>query len=242
MRIMVVSSPRSGNHWIECLLGTIYELKRKGGSKKPDATTLMAVRRWVLAGGFRDGWIMHMHRGFRARFCDVMDAVPAHLVTVVRDPYDVFVSYYYWTQQRVLMHREHGTRRQRHRMVGKPLDDPEVLAFLADPKGFRTNLTTANSWLHSGRAIPVRYEDLHQCPVEALTRVTEQIAPVEPERIVAAIEACRAENMRQRSAMMAWNVRVAKVGDSRERLTEAHLAIFRENYADLIRSLGYEVR
>jgi hypothetical protein len=25
-------------------------------------------------------------------------------------------------------------------------------------------------------------------------------------------------------------------------LTEAHLAIFRENYADLIRSLGYEVR
>ena len=34
--------------------------------------------------------------------------------------------------------------------------------------------------------------------------------------------------MRQKSAMMAWNVRVAKVGDSRERLSEAHLAIFRE--------------
>jgi predicted PolB exonuclease-like 3'-5' exonuclease len=48
--------------------------------------------------------------------------------------------------------------------------------------------------------------------------------------------------MRQKSAMMAWNVRAAKVGDSRERLTEAHLAIFRERYADLIRSLGYEVR
>jgi hypothetical protein len=42
--------------------------------------------------------------------------------------------------------------------------------------------------------------------------------------------------------MMTWNVRAATVGDSRERLTEAHLAIFRECYADQIRSLGYEVR
>jgi hypothetical protein len=242
MRIVIVSAPRSGNHWVECLLGTIYSLERKGGSKKPKATTPMAVQQWVLAGGFRDGWIMHMHRGFHASFCDVLEAVPAHLVTVVRDPYDAFVSRYYWTQNRMPSNPEHGARRPRHRMVGKPLDDPEVLAFLADPKGFATHLTQANAWLHSGRAIVVRYEDLHQCPVEALTRVTDQIAPVEPERIAAAIEECRAENMRQKSAMMAWNVRVAKVGDSRERLSEAHLAIFREQYADLIRSLGYEVR
>jgi hypothetical protein len=242
MRIVIVSAPRSGNHWIECLLGTIYELHRMGGRDKPEATRPQAVRQWLRNGGFPDGSHFHLHCRFSRKVCNIFEAVPAHLVTVVRDPYDVFVSYYYWTQQRVLMHREHGARRPRHRMVGRPLDDPEVLAFLADPKGFRTNLTTANSWLHSGRAIVVRYEDLHQCPIEALTRVTDQIAPVEPDRIVAAIEACRAENMRQKSAMMAWNVRVAKVGDSRERLSEAHLAIFRENHADLIRSLGYEVR
>jgi Sulfotransferase domain len=242
MRIMVVSPPRSGNHWIECLLGTIYELHRMGGRAKPEATRPQAVRAWARAGGFSDGSIFHLHCRFNRKVCNIFEAVPAHIVTVVRDPYDVFVSYYYWTQQRVLMHREHGARRPRHRMVGKALDDPEVLAFLADPKGFGSHLTRAKEWLHSGRAIVVRYEDLHQCPVEALTRVTDQIAPVDPDRIAAAIEACRAENMRQKSAMMAWNVRVAKVGDSRERLTEAHLAIFRENYADLIRSLGYEVR
>jgi hypothetical protein len=83
---------------------------------------------------------------------------------------------------------------------------------------------------------------LHHQPVAALTRVTEKMAPVEVGQIEVAIEACRAENMRQKSAVMAWNVRAAKVGDSRQRLTEAHLAIFRERYADQIRSLGYEVR
>ena len=48
--------------------------------------------------------------------------------------------------------------------------------------------------------------------------------------------------MRQKSAMMTWNVRAATVGDSRQHLSEAHLAIFRERYAEQIRSLGYEVR
>jgi hypothetical protein len=242
VRILVVSPPRSGNHWIECLLGTIYQLRSKGGSKKPEATTTRAVRAWAQSGGFQDGWILHMHRGFSAKFCDVIDAIPAHLVTVVRDPYDAFVSRYYWTQQRAPADRERAARRPRQRMLGKPLDDPEVLAFLADPKGFGTHFTAANAWLHSGRAITVRYEELHHEPVAALTRVTEQIEPVEPARIVAAIEACRAENMRQKSAMMTWNVRAATVGDSRQRLSEAHLAIFRERYADQIRSLGYEVR
>jgi hypothetical protein len=242
MRILVVSPPRSGNHWIECLLGTIYELKSVGGAKKPEATRPRAVEAWVQGGGFRDGWILHMHRRFSPKFCDVIEAVPAHLVTVVRDPYDAFVSRYYWTQQRTPEDPNKAERRPRQRMVGKPLDDPEVLAFLADPQGFGSHIASANAWLHSGRAIVVRYEDLHQQPVAALTRATEQIAPVERGRIEAAIEACRAENMRQLSAMMTWNVRAAKVGDSRERLGETHLAIFRERYADLIHSLGYEVR
>jgi hypothetical protein len=242
VRILVVSPPRSGNHWIECLLGTIYELKSKGGSKKPGATTRKAVRAWAQSGGFQDGWILHMHRGFSAQFCDVIDAIPAHLVTVVRDPYDAFVSYYYWSQRRTPRDQEKAEQRPRQRMVGKPLDDPEVLAYLADAEGFGSHIASTHAWLHSGRAITVRYEELHHCAIEALTRVTEQIAPVEPARIAAAIEACRAEKMRQKSAMMTWNVRAATVGDSRDRLTEAHLAIFRERYADQIRALGYEVR
>jgi hypothetical protein len=231
---------------MECLLGTIYGLRVMRGSEKPGVTAAEAVWRWAQDGGFPDGSIFHLHRRFSPLFCNVIAAVPAQLVTIVRDPYDAFVSYYYWSQQRAPKDQERqekAERRHRQSMVGKPLDDPAVLDFLADRKGFGSHLTDANGWLHSGRAIIARYEDLHHSPVEALTRVTEQITPVERGRIEAAIEGCRAENMRQdRSRKKAWNVRAAKVGDSRERLTEAHLAIFRERYPDLIRSLGYEVR
>jgi hypothetical protein len=195
VRILVVSPPRSGNHWIECLLSRIYGLKSVGGAKKPEATTPRAVQAWAEGGGFPDGWILHMHRCFSPKFCDIIEAVPAHLVTVVRDPYDAFVSYYYWSQQRTSRNQEKAAQRPRQRMVAKPLDDPAVLAYLADSQGFGHHITSTDAWLHSGRAIVVRYEDLHHCPIEALTRVTAQIAPVERGRIEAAIAACRAENM-----------------------------------------------
>jgi hypothetical protein len=242
MRIVVVSPPRSGNHWIECLLGAIYDLQRLGGEHKPDDTKPKVFKAWARGGGFPDDSLFHLHCRFNAKLADEIEAVPAKIVTMVRDPYDAFVSRYFWTQQRMPADREQAERRPRQRMVGRPLDDPEVIAFLADPNGFGSHLRTAHKWMHSGRAIVVRYEELHHDPVAALTRVTRQIAPVERKRIEQAIETCTAENMRQREKNKAWNIRVAKVGDSKERLREEHLMIFRERYADLIKSLGYDVR
>ncbi|MDQ3226525.1 MAG: sulfotransferase domain-containing protein [Chloroflexota bacterium] len=242
MRIVVVSPPRSGNHWIECLLSTIYGLTRMGGEEKPDATTPGVFREWARGGGFPDNSLFHLHCRYRPKIADAIEATPALILTMVRNPYDAFVSRYFWTQQRMPPDREKAEARPRQRMVGKPLDDPDVLAFLADPHGFGSHLTTADAWLHSGRALVVRYEDLHRDPVTALTRATDAIEPVPPDRTDAAIEACTAENLRHQTGWKARSIRVAKVGDSTQRLAEAHLAIFRDQYADLIRSLGYEVR
>lgn len=241
MRIVVVSPPRSGNHWLECLLGRMYRLKIVGGAVKPDETRPQVYREWAQAGGFPDQSIFHLHCRFRPKLCDAIEATPAQLVSIIRDPYDAFVSLYYWTQHRPMTESK-AKRRPRHQMVGKELDDPEVLAFLADDQGFGSHLQTANEWLRSGRSIVVRYEELHRDPVAALTRVAEAIGPVPGKRIVAAINACSADRMRQRPGMPERTVRAAVVGDSRQRLTEAHLAIFRDRYADVIRSLGYEVR
>jgi hypothetical protein len=161
-------------------------------------------------------------------------------VTIVRDPYDVFVSYYHWVQERVA--RGHGRKRahKRNVLAGRPLDDPVVLTYIAET--FGSNITSAAGWLHCGRAVVVRYEGLHDDPVAELARVTDQLQPVNPELIKKAIEECRSENMRQMKPKFAWQVRAATVGDSRQHLDEAALAVFREHHRDGIRSLGYDVR
>jgi hypothetical protein len=239
MRIVISSSPRSGNHWLKCLLSRIYDLEwlRPGvqPGHRPDD-----VRAWVARGGFTDNSIYFQHCRFNERLCAALEATPAHLVTIIRDPYDVFVSYYHWVQERAA--RQHGRNRPHKRdvLAGKAIDDPVVLDYIANQ--FRSNISQANGWLQSGRAVIVRYEGLHDDPVAELTRATEQIEPVARETIEAAIETCRSENMRQMKPKFAWQVRAATVGDSRKHLAEPVLAVFREHHAELIRSLGYEVR
>ena len=91
----------------------------------------------------------------------------------------------------------------------------------------------------------VRFEDFvlkQDEALAALTRVTAAIEPVSEDAIQRALEVCRADRVRQQDEKMAWHVRSAKVGDSRSKLTDAHLTIFREEHGDLIRQLGYDVR
>jgi hypothetical protein len=232
-----------GNKWIKCLLSQVYDLKWINGDDSPD-TNPQQFLRFIEAGRFPDGTIFHQHCRYKRKVCDAIDNVPAHLVTMVRDPYDAFVSLYHWIQSRTDIDREQGRVRPKERprnvMVGKAIDDPVILDFLAESYG--EQIRRANEWVHSGRAIVVRYEELHRDPIAHMTAVTNQIEPVPRERIERALDACSVENMRQMSRRMSKHVRSATVGDSRGKLTDAHLSIFREQYGDLLTSLGYEVR
>jgi hypothetical protein len=243
MRIVISSPPKMGNKWIKCLLSRVYDLQWVIGEDSPD-TNIERFELFVSEGRFPDNTIFHQHCKYKPKICDVIDEIPAHLVTIVRDPYDAFVSMYHWIQTRTDYDRERGRVRKKERprdaMVGKPIDDPLILEYLAD--GYGQQIQRAHEWVHSGRAIVVRYEDLHRDPVEALTRVTYQIEPVDTARIEKAVEACSVDNMRKMSKRMSQHVRTAKVGDSRDKLGEPHLKIFREKYSDLLTSLGYEVR
>jgi hypothetical protein len=239
MRILIASPPKTGNVWLKCLLGSIYDLKWLKSAEIPPRPEPDLFEEWVEQGGFPDGTIFHQHYDYSEEFCRAVEAIPAHLVTIVRDPYDAFVSTYFTMQRHAATNSREGWKKAH--LAGKSLDHPDVIAFLKRG-GYRKNLYKAADWLHSGRAVVLRYEELLHDPVGALTKAIDQIAPVTPERIAHAVEECSAENMRQRGAGMAKHVRTATVGDSKKHLSEEHLAIFRELYADLIRGMGYEVR
>lgn len=246
MRIIVVSPPRSGNHWVKCLLGAVYDLEVRGGSAKP-GTTRHGFAPDVAAGEFPDGSIFHFHGRFGRHLAGQFAALPAHVVTVVRDPYDAFVSYYEWVQSRYAhARRRHNPdgggleQRPRHAMHGRAIDDPAVLAYLRD--GFAANLHRAVGWLHSGRALPIRFEDLRADQVGELTRLTDRIEPVPRQRIEAAVEHCRIEHVKERQENLARTIRSGSVGESRARLGAAHLRVMRETHAEAIASLGYPVR
>jgi hypothetical protein len=239
VRIMIAGPPKAGNVWLKCLLGTVYGLRPLSTQETPQRPQIELLQAWLDEGNFPDGTIFHQHYDYSDELADLIDAVPAHTATIIRDPYDGFVSSYFTIQE----HKDSGQRRGRRRdaISGKSLGDPEVIEHLRNG-GFRNNMRRARDWMESGRTLVVRYERLHSDPIEELRSVTDKIQPVPDERIAAAVAACSAENMRQLGGGKSKHVREAKVGDSREKLNEEHLAVFREKYADLIRALGYEVR
>jgi hypothetical protein len=239
VRIIIAGPPKAGNVWLKCLLAHIYDLRPLLNRETPDRPQLHLLQEWVAAGSFPDGTIFHQHFDYSDELADLIEAVPAHAVTIIRDPYDGFVSSYFTIQQ----HKDDGLRSGRRTdvMVGKPLGDPDVVAYLRNG-GFRNNMRRAKEWLQSGRTLVVRYERLHSDPVTELRAITDVVQPVPDEKIAAAVEACSAENMRKMGGERSKHVRAAKVGDSREKLNEEHLTVFREKYADMIRALGYEVR
>ena len=57
----------------------------------------------------------------------------------------------------------------------------------------------------------------------------------------AAIDACQADTLLKSRRGLAKLIRSATVGDWRNHLSTAHLAVFRDQHADLVRALGYEV-
>jgi sulfotransferase family protein len=239
VRIVIAGPPKTGNMWLKCLLGRAYGLRWLRSFETPVSADFPSLRAWLADGRFPDGTIFHQHYDFAPEIADALEAVPARLVTIVRDPYDAFVSTYYTLQQHAAEKNQKG--RKFTELMGKSLDDPAVVEFLRRG-GYSNNLQKARDWAGSGRAVVLRYEDLSRDPLAALRHATAQIAPVSDDSLQTAIDYCRADRMRQRTKGGSKHVRAATVGDSVRQLTQEHLDAFRETYGDIISELDYPVR
>jgi hypothetical protein len=225
--------------WLKCLLGRAYGLRWLRSYETPENVDVPSLIYWLAANRFPDGTIFHQHYAYRPEIADAVDDVPAHLVTIIRDPYDAFVSTYYTLQQHAAEQTRKGPKFVE--LVGRPIDDPAVIEFLRKG-GYRKNLEKARDWVASKRAVVLRYENLIRDPRAELGRATELIAPISVDKIERAIDYCQADRMRQRTKGGSKHVRAATVGDSVRQLTPDHLQAFKEAYADIVEELGYPVR
>jgi hypothetical protein len=242
MRILIVGSQKAGNVWLRCLLAEAYDLRILARKEKPEKPPgLRTLKEWVAMGGFPDGTIIHQHYSYSPELADAVSSIPSHIVTIVRDPYDQFFSYYSAVQHRKGRLERRGTGFQRDLLIEKPLDHPDVLQYLHEG-GARQHMTLPLGWMKSGRAAVIRYEDLHRDPIAALARLVQNLGPVPEQTLERTVEACSVENMKKMEVVRPNHIRAAKVGESRDLLDEVHLAVFRKRYAHLIRDLGYTVR
>jgi hypothetical protein len=241
MRILIVAPPKAGNSWLKCLFSSVYGLDWLTSDRVPGGTTLEAFAAWLSSQGFPVNAVFHHHYDYSPRLVELAHAELIHLATILRDPYDMFVSRYFFAQAQADNEKRASKNLDRtHDVIaGRAIDDPVVLNYLAN--NFGAQLQKGIDWLESGASVVVRYERLVDRPEEEFTRATDQIEPVALDRVRSAIEACQAENLLRTRKGLKRRIRAATSGDWSNHLSPAHLEIFRDRHADRIRALGYNV-
>ena len=233
MRILLIGPAKTGNVWVQKILESVYQLT----VIDPHLDTLEALETYVREGSFKDQTIFICHLPPEKDLLKILGTLPVHLVTVVRSPYDMLVSSYYFIQN--IRPETIQSEDISKKIIGKPIDDPAVFDFIE--KGFHWPMQLALQWIKSGESSVVRYERLHSQPLDEMRQLTDRIQPVDDQHLLKAIQSCDATTLRKLSPALAKHIRSATVGDWKNHLGEKHLALIKTCHADLITQLGYDV-
>jgi hypothetical protein len=232
LRIMIVSTPKTGNMWIKHLLAQTYGLPIKRVGPKFDPVEVVSL-------GPR--WIAHQHYGARADVIDYGHRNNIVFVTTIRHPCDALVSHFHhlrnFGQERVFSEKDRPPLMLRD---GDSIGE-HTAAYVRD--GFATFLDISLGWLRSGRSHVVHYEDLKRDPVGTIQELTTAIQKISPDRIKRAVEACSIDRMRKRSPAFEKFIRRGTVGGWRSELPEQIIEIFRhtEPFPAQFAELGYSL-
>ena len=228
MRILILSTPKTGNTWLLNLLSAIYDLPKLG---------LISPFDRAQADGLGSRWVLFHHLRPSAALLEWIAETRPVVLTTIRHPGDVLISLY-------------------HHVTGfkdDPIDASVLRSMLhqpfphqnIDPPGDRTlseDLACSIEWLQSGLAQSIRYEDLRLNTFEVLQALTNNIGQAPAWRIERAIERCDINLMRRLAGPHQAFFRAGRVGEWVDQLTPEVLEDLRtEPYRTQIAQLGYSL-
>jgi hypothetical protein len=199
MRILVVSTPKTGNNWLKELLATIYRLPVVGLADP------ITNRDFELVG---DDWIGHQHYVPDSKLITWLKENEVIVVTTIRHPADTLVSLcrYTWSG--------FGTELQEAIDQDGGALGEHVAAWVR--AGFFLPLNISISWMRSGLTHVVRYENLRRDPITTLVELTNAIREVPRQEIERAVARNEIQLMREKAnddSAMYGDPRFFRTGD-----------------------------
>ena len=231
MRILVVSTPKTGNMWVRTLLARLYGLPilELPSAFSPEKENNLGKR-----------WIAHGHYLPSCKLLEWAKRNQVILVTVIRHPADALVSLQRYIQayqddasvapELVKVMVDHGDEASLDRLV----------AFVEG--SFYCDLSISISWMRLGVSHIVRYEDLWRDPVTALYRLAAHIEETTLEKVERVVDQCALKLLRTIPGNDRKFFRKGDVGQWKE-LPEQVLRVMRETppYPEQFRFLGYSL-
>jgi hypothetical protein len=241
-RILIAATEKTGNTWLKLLLSQIYDLPTPYISQDFSGAE---------AESLGNRWVTHQHFLPERPLLAWAAATQTHFLTMIRHPADILVSLYHYCCNYADHYKDDvaiaralaadASERQTTANFAHYVVDGELIRTLQER--IMCDLNISISWIHSGRSILVRYEDLRADPLTTLSSLTASIMPISSDRIEQAIAACDIEVLRDSYAIDSRFFRRALIGESRTVLPAEILRRFAEEepFRSQLAFLGYEV-
>ncbi|MDD2764710.1 MAG: sulfotransferase domain-containing protein [Opitutaceae bacterium] len=188
LKIIIASTPKTGNTWLKLLLSEIYDL--------PQVELLPRLEPgdWTALG---PRWIAHQHFLPEPLLREWGREHGVIFLTTIRHPGDVLVSLRHHLQNQAVPPTAEPSQPASMLLDAPSAYGEHTWRFLEH--GFYLVLHASICWWRGGWAEAVRYEDLCAQPVATLRALTNRILPVPEERLQQAVAACEITRLRERS-------------------------------------------
>lgn len=242
LKILIVSTPRTGNTWIKYCLSLIYDLPVVDFSC-PEFWRPFDAHSYDQLGR---RWIAHQHvPPFESlvRWARDRNVI---LITTTRHPADTLVSLYHYVRNfgdrgeieretlELLEISDKQEKREANSTSGNGLQ-----AYVRE-KFFKT-LHFSIAWLQRRFSYGIRYESLWNKPFETIEALTNQISPVSCQHIKGCLKKCQLKQMRKDVQGDAAFFRGGGVGNWKTSLPAAIVSMLCQlpPYSSQIEWLGY---
>ena len=230
-RILIASTPKTGNTWLAHLMADIYGLPIR---QLPLEFTLEQIEQLGPC------WVMNQHALPNSSLLNWLHHNHVHLLTTLRHPCDTLVSLlHYATGLALIPEMDSILARAMTGDWGKY--GPNVTAFVRTH--FKDYVRLSAEWLWLTDSIGVRYEDLWRDPVGVVQAVTQRIREVPLDRIERSVERCDLSLMRSLAGKISSFFRKGGSGHWKDELPAEVINIFRHEppYPQLFAALGYSL-
>lgn len=167
MKLLLTSTPRSGNTWLRLMLANLYQLEQHA-VHTPDALDWKQLP---------DRCIVQLHWDRTPQFLATLAESGFDALTIARHPLDVLLSIHQFsTHEPDTGSWLSGREGNEDTIKGKAVDSPEFHAYATGPRA-ATLLSVTPQWWNQSGGLQVRYEELVRDPATALAAVMERHGP-----------------------------------------------------------------
>lgn len=229
LKILILSTPKTGNIWLRGLLAAAYDLP---------PVDLPVEFRPELFAGLGERWVAHQHWPPAPALMEWLEKNHVVVLTTTRHPGDVFVSLRHYVAQDPNAAQNDPVSYEMTK--DGAVFGPATLRYLEAEFPWLVSLSIL--WMRMGATV-VRFEDLTSDPVRVLTQLTHSILPVSPERIRHAVLLCELNRMRAAAVETKHHFRSGGTGGWRHALPAEFVATLRtrEPFPTQLTTLGYDL-